>query len=157
MPLYFADSEPFAIGATLYQYRPATASETSPRIVLTVTIGGYDTSAFVDTGGVYFLCAPPLAHRLGLDPTDSLGPASIIWRREALNGQLYRLPITLQAAEGESITIDATAFVPELTSHQEWNDELPCVLGLQFCLERMRFAVDPERERFYFGEFGEAL
>lgn len=157
MPLYFADGEPFAVGATPYEYRPATAFENSPRIVLTVTIGGYDTSAFVDTGGVYFLRAPPLAQRLSLTPSDSLGPASIVWRKEALTGLLYRLPVTLQASEGESLTIDATAFVPALTPHQQWNDELPCVLGLQFCLERMRFAVDPERELFYFGEFGEAL
>ena len=60
-------------------------------------------------------------------------------------------------AEGESLAIDATAFVPALTPRQQWDGELPCVLGLRFCLERMRFAVDPQRELFYFGEFGAPL
>ena len=156
MPLTFADGEPFALGAAPYAYHKATTSETAPRIVLSVLIGGCETSAFVDTGGVYCLCTPPLAHQIGLDPASSLGTAAIFWRRDRLRGRLYRLPITLLAAEGESLTIEVTAFVPELSSRQAWNDELPCVLGMQFCLERLRFAVDPEQELFYFGEFGAA-
>jgi hypothetical protein len=156
MPLFFADGEAFAVGAAPYEYRPATSTETSPRIVLTVAVENYETSALVDTGGLYFICAPPLARRLHLDPSQAiLVPARIRWRDEPLTGLLYRLPLTLQATEGESVTIEATAFVPQLSPAQDWNEELPCVLGMQGCLERMRFAVDPEREVFYFGELGE--
>jgi hypothetical protein len=158
MPLYFADGESFAVGATSYDYHQATDSDTSPRIFINIGVGGDETSAFVDTGGVYFICTPPFARRIGLDPTQGT-PASgrILWRNDWLDGALFRLPLTLPADQGESMTIEVTAFVPQVGPHQDWNDELPCVLGMQFCLERMRFAVDPEHDMFYFGEFGETL
>jgi hypothetical protein len=157
MSLRMASGEAFATGAALYNYRPATSAETAPRIVLAVAVGAYETSAFVDTGGLYFICAPPFARRLRLDHGQGQ-PASdrIRWRGESLKGVLHRLPLTLLAGEGENVTIEVTAFVPRVGRHQEWNDQLPCVLGMQYCLERLRFAVDPEHDMFYFGEFGKA-
>lgn len=153
MPLFFADGEAFAVGAMPYQYRPATRAETTPRVILTVAIGNYRTAAFVDTGGVYLLCTPPLAQRLQLDPAQGT-PASrnLFWRGDSLTGVLHRLPLTFHAAEGESMTIEVTAFVPQLKPDQEWDDELMCILGMQGCLEFMRFAIDPRSDRFFFGE-----
>lgn len=66
---------------------------------------------------------------------------------------LQRLPITLPAVEGQGITIDATAFIP--APEVEWNEDLPCILGMQGCLENLRFAVDPNDDTFYFGTLGE--
>ena len=65
-------------------------------------------------------------------------------------GRLYRLTLTLLADEGEDVTIQTTAFVPEPEEAEHWGD-LPCILGLYGCLERARFAVDPRTEQFYFG------
>ena len=50
--------------------------------------------------------------------------------------------------------VDATVFVPDLKPDQAWGD-LPSFIGLSGCLERMRFAVDPATEMFYFGPLGE--
>lgn len=47
--------------------------------------------------------------------------------------------------QGESLTLDVTAFLPD----DRWN--LPNMLGLTGCLERIRFAVDPANDLFYFG------
>lgn len=59
-------------------------------------------------------------------------------------GTLETHPIKLLALEGPSITIDATIFVC-----REWQRE--CFLGYSGFLERIRFAVDPSTNRFYFG------
>ena len=67
MSLRLANGEAFATGAELYTYCPATSAEIAPRIVLTVAVGAYETSAFVDTGGLYFICAPPFARRLQIN------------------------------------------------------------------------------------------
>jgi hypothetical protein len=47
------------------------------------------------------------------------------------------------------VQVDSTAFVPD-TSH-EAVPELPSILGLHGCLERVRFAFDPHTDTFYFG------
>ncbi|MCY4099310.1 MAG: hypothetical protein OXF46_00135 [Rhodobacteraceae bacterium] len=65
-----------------------------------------------------------------------------------MKGTLERHPIELLALEGPSITIDATIFVC-----REWQRE--CFLGYSGFLERIRFAVDPSTQRFYFGEITE--
>ena len=155
MALLWANGDAFATGATRYDYRPATIAETSPRIILTIAVENYRTAAFVDTGGVYFLCTPPFARRLRLDPGQGLPTSERIrWRGETFTGLLYRLPLTLPAIDGDRLTVEATAFVPQTRPGEIWNNELPCVLGLQGCLERLRFAVDPASETFYFGELG---
>jgi len=59
-------------------------------------------------------------------------------------GGLQRIPLTFVATEGQALTIDATWFVAA-----DWSG--PLVLGWKGCLERMRFALDPAEERFYFG------
>ena len=53
------------------------------------------------------------------------------------------------ADEGSDLEIETTAFVPVLDESEIW--ELPMFLGMQGCLERVRFAIDPTKERFYFG------
>jgi hypothetical protein len=45
MALTFPDGERFSTGATVYQYRPATAYETTPRLILEVEIDGIQTEA----------------------------------------------------------------------------------------------------------------
>ena len=134
-----------------------TKADPSPRLLIPVVVGREDTLAVVDTGGVYFICTPPFARLIGLDPSQQLGAAGpVLWRGALMQGGLHFVRLTFPAIEGNSIAIGVTAFVPRLSRGQEWNDELPCVLGMQFCLERLRFAVDPEHDMFYFGELGEA-
>ena len=157
MTLAFANGEPFAIGVTGYDYRPATSHETTPRLVLEVEIEGILAEAIVDTGGVYLFCNPHVARRLALAPTEALSRVqAILFRGVMVHGRLYRLRLTLLADEGEDVTVQATAFVPEPDEAEHWGD-MPCLLGLYGCLERARFAVDPPTERFYFGPAADAF
>jgi hypothetical protein len=67
-----------------------------------------------------------------------------------MRGNIYRVNIVFLADEGDDITIDATVFVPDEEWQNSWGEH-PGYIGLTGCLERMRFAVDPENDRFYFG------
>jgi hypothetical protein len=60
------------------------------------------------------------------------------------------LSLDFTAEEGQPLTVEATVFVPELKPYQEWGD-FPSIIGLNTCLERLRFAIDPSQDKFYFG------
>jgi len=149
MLLNFDNGDPYATGATPYAYRPSTEKETSPRIILTVKIEGITTTAFVDTGGILVI-SPEIAQELSLNPSDGISAQPLIWRNNKLQGVCHRVALTLIAEQGDSLTIEATAFVPQ-TPHK-WQKDFPCILGMVNCLERLRFAVDPSNDTFYFGE-----
>ena len=72
------------------------------------------------------------------------GPAILSTRIGMVRGALYRGQLTLPADEGESLDIDATVFVTP-----DWPG--PNFLGYRGFLQRIRFAVDPESNLFYFG------
>ena len=72
MSLIFPNGEPFTIGEAAYQYRPATAHETHPRIMIDMLVERIATRAMVDTGGIYLLCNPHLATRLNLNSVRSI-------------------------------------------------------------------------------------
>ncbi len=59
-------------------------------------------------------------------------------------GTLERYPIVLAAQEGQSLEIDATLFVCNKWRRGNF-------LGYTGLLERIRFAVDPMSQLFYFG------
>jgi hypothetical protein len=147
--LYFADGQEFATGAIVYAYHPASAWETTPRIIVDILIGGLRTSAFVDTGGIYLICSPSIASSLQFHPDDRLFTSRLLIRGQWLHGSLYRMPLTFPASTGYSLTIDTLAFLPD--AGDSWFADVPCILGMQGCLERLRFAIDPSYDTFYFG------
>jgi len=149
MVLWFTDGTSFATGACLYWDQRPSDHTTTSRIIVAVQIGDVQTQAAVDTGGVYLVCDPEILEFLDLDPSTSLGVNNLTIRGVKYQGQLYRLPIKFPAAEGESFELEVTAFIPRLEPGQEWL--FPSFLGLQGCLEFLRFAVDPGANVFYFG------
>jgi hypothetical protein len=98
----------------------------------------------LDTGSQWCVLPPDLVAELGEEI--DLVPAGppLLTRFGALTGSIGRVTIHLDAAEGESIAIDATCFVSE-----DWPGFL--VIGWKGCLERMRFGLDPGEDAFYFG------
>ena len=113
MSLRFPSGELFSTGSTLYSYAPATDRETHPRLILEVEIEGIMTEAMVDTGGVYLLCTPSVAKRMDLSEENSLsGVKELLFRGVIVQGRLHRVQLTLFAEEGESFTLETTAFVP---------------------------------------------
>lgn len=65
-------------------------------------------------------------------------------RLGTFRGDLYRGPLFFEAREGEPLDVEATVF---LSPH--WRG--PNFIGYQGLLQRIRFAVDPEVNLFYFG------
>jgi hypothetical protein len=55
-------------------------------------------------------------------------------------GNLYRVEVTLTAQWGQPLTIEGTFLFCD-----DWTG--PTVLGFHGCLERLRFAIDPNYER----------
>lgn len=63
-----------------------------------------------------------------------------------IEGYLNRLLLILIAENGDSLPMEATCFIS-----QDWPG--PPVIGWKGCLERIKFAVDPSIEKFYFGPY----
>ena len=147
--LHFSDGQPFTTGGAAFGYRAITGTGETPRLLLQVSIEGILTEAIVDTGAPYLVCNPYLAKHLRLDSAPSLHSVNLTIRGYCIRGELFRLALTLMADEGSDPEIETTPFVPALDESQIW--ELPTFLGMQGCLERVRFAIDPTKERFYFG------
>lgn len=146
--LLHPNGETFATGAIRYSYRPVSANETTNRIILLVEIAGVLTEAVVDTGAPYVICAPRIALLAGFDRAYALARMRMLIRGMQLEGSLTRLSIKLLAREGDDLTVDATVFVPDV---EEYWGSFPSFIGLTGFLERLRFAVDPSTDTFYFG------
>ena len=142
--LKFADGTAFAGGSAPYSYLP----EESPRLQIEIEINGQRFSAAVDTAAPYFICNLAVAELLWLTTANHVGEVTLSTRKGRISGRLYRTAVVLLAAEGESVEIEVTTFVPD---DQSWNDE-PLFLGLFNCLDRLRFAIDPAADTFYFGK-----
>jgi hypothetical protein len=150
--LFLPDREPFATGVMDYEFRPTATGENNLRIILRITVENIPALAVLDTGGPYLIIAPSVADRLGFDPEASLGIDNITIRGVQYSGNLHRVDITLTASEGAGINFQATAFVPGEDQEEKWGN-LPTFLGIEKCLERIRFALDPapDKQKFYFG------
>jgi hypothetical protein len=151
MLLKFSDDEAFAVGAAEYFYGPATSKETTNRIIIPILVEvtrPIPTQAVLDTGAPYAILDPDIAGVAGFTADQALDRIRMNVRGMVLDGCLTRLNITLQATEGDSLTIDTTTFIPDSAS--AWGG-FPSFLGLAGFLERVRFAIDPNKDTFYFG------
>jgi hypothetical protein len=138
------DGTVFATGSAPYVLLP----EESPRLHVEIEVGGQKLSAAVDTAAPYFICNLATAEQLGITGGENCGVKSLSTRKGNIDGKLYRIQLDLLATEGKGIQIEATTFVP---NDATWDEE-PLFLGLFNCLDRVRFAVDPTAEKFYFGK-----
>jgi hypothetical protein len=149
--LQFSDGETFAVGAVKYIYGPATSNETTNRIKLPIAFEiekSIVVLAVLDTGAPYPILDPAIAKAIGFTPELTLDRISMGIRGMILEGSLIRLNITLEAEQGQNLTVDATTFIPD--SELAWG-HFPCFIGLSGFLERIRFAIDPNTDTFYFG------
>lgn len=84
-----------------------------------------------------------LAHELGLFEQDGES-ATISSRVGEIKGKLVTATTTLVAEEGESIEVESIVFVSS-----EWPEGN--FIGYSGLLERIRFAIDPGSNSFFFG------
>lgn len=149
MTLLQPDGTPFTTGVCACTSRPAIEGELLTRLFVPVLIEGIETNAVIDTGGAYLLLHPEIALALELDTGSGLEVRTIAVRGQTYSGALHRVSLTFPATAGEGLAFEATAFVPDLAPGEVWT--LPTYLGWHGCLERLRFAVDPVAEQFFFG------
>jgi hypothetical protein len=97
----------------------------------------------LDTAAEWCVLRADLVEEADLIP-EPAADSVLLSRFGAVTGTLARLPLTLVAAEGDDLTVEATCFISE-----DWPG--PLVIGWKGCLERLRFALDPDDESFYFG------
>jgi hypothetical protein len=129
------------------KYRPDHPDPSGSLLVAIVCrVGGRKDNeiALLDTASQWCVLPSPLALELGYD-LETARDVRLHTRHGALSGELTRFPILFVAEEGESVEVDATWFVT-----RDWPG--PMVIGWKGCLERIRFALDPSEDDFYFAQ-----
>lgn len=140
--LRFNNGAPFTTGVCTYRFRPATEMDITPRIMVPLTVGGLPTEAAIDTGGIYLICPPEYVELIGLDPSAGIEESEILFRNTKVQGTLHKIIIQFQATDGDTCDLQVTALAASANPHQQW-DGLPIFLGMQNCLEALRFAIEP--------------
>ncbi len=136
----------FAVGCA--SFADTDQTESSPKIYVRISLQNLRAPvlAQLDTGAAWSVLNVEIARRIGvLDaPGESLALST---RTGKVLGKLVRAPVSLVADAGESLDLDATFFVSP-----DWRRGT--FLGYSGLLERIRFAVDPYQNLFYFGHNG---
>jgi hypothetical protein len=118
-------------------------------IALPCLVGGVPDEQYglLDSGSYWCVLPQYLRRALGCEPERSAPVARISTRFGLFEGWLERLSLEFPAIIGEPYVVEATWFVS-----LDWPG--PMVLGWKGCLERFRWAIDPEEEAFYFAPPG---
>ena len=145
--LNFLNGESFTRGRAAYLDAGADAAEGTAKIFVRIEAAGLvgPITAQLDTGAAWSVLNVEIAEALGLLGGD--GEQIVLNTRLGnFEGRLEQTTLTIVADEGESLDVDATVFVSE-----GWN--LPTFIGYMGLLERIRFALDPNVNEFYFGGY----
>ena len=140
----------FATGVATYE-DSYPGEEEHPRIVLTVVVEEQLTiQEVVDTGAPWCILDPEVAQEIGVSADMGYTAGKkLLMRGGSYSGAFHRMSIGLRnELDGEDLRIDATVFVPQVYPGESWPH--PNFLGLTGLLERIRFAVDPGDNAFYF-------
>jgi hypothetical protein len=102
----------------------------------------------LDTAADWSVINTEIAEDLGLFGIEGESIA-LSTRFGTIAGHLVPAAMTLIADDGDSLRIDATVFVSS-----DWPRRAGTFLGYSGLLERIRFAVDPQKNDFFFGPIG---
>lgn len=137
----------FTTGRAKYLDRAVQTEEGSAKIFVRIEPEGFGGSllAQLDTGAAWSVLNTEIAEALGLIGGDG-EQITIGTRTGVIEGRLEDATLTILAEDGESIVVNARVFVS-----QEWTGQT--FLGYMGLLEKVRFAVDPQANDFYFGSY----
>jgi hypothetical protein len=144
--LHLGPEEPFATGfTTFFDAHPGTR-EAEPRIYVPIQPEGvpFQLLALLDTGAHYCILNEDAARLAQPALTGGLGEVSLRTARGPVRGELHLHTVRLIAEAGRSLDVESIVFVA-----RGWR--APCFLGYTGVLDRIRFAIDPTTNRFYFG------
>jgi len=138
----------FATGNVRYVDATEASPVTEARIVVPVELKSVakPVLAVVDTAAPWCIFEPSVAESLVRNSLPILRQTVLSTRMGLIEGAVYRDVLRIPADEGEPLDVDATIFLSP-----EWRG--PNFIGYQGLLQRIRFAVDPEENLFYFGRF----
>ncbi len=146
-----AQGRPFATGAASYRDSKPGGRDRTAKVYVEFRLADTDRAflGVVDTGAPYCILSSEVAAQLRPNLVSPIGSAKISSRfGGSHDGELYRHSMTLLASHGEALDIDTTLWVCS-----DWPG--PCFLGYLGVLDRIRFALDPSANRFYFGPLGQ--
>jgi hypothetical protein len=136
----------FVQGCARFSDRSPVLTEPTAKIYVKVSFKNLVEGhlAQVDTGAAWSVLSPRIARDLGL--MGRIGDRVRLSTRFGIQeGHLVRIPFTLVAEEGESLDTEGTFFIS-----RDWPFDLT-FLGYSGMLDSIRFALDPQANRFYFG------
>ncbi len=139
------DGDRFSIGRSFFADQPPGAEPPTAKIFVKIEPGslGMPILAQLDTGSAWSILDPEVANELSLLNGGGV-PAEMSTRLGHVRGWLERTVIELVADEGDALSVEATVFVSP-----DWRGGN--FIGYSGLLERIRFAVDPSDNSFYFG------
>lgn len=135
--------ESFATGSQWYLDSLPDRHETVSRIVLSVSVESTELLAMLDTGATGLVLRWPIPERVlplylsGRPEVRGLGG-------NVHEGRSFVATLLLQADEGETLRVEALVWASETFNGAN-------LVGYGGLLEKVRFAVDPDRNLFYFG------
>ncbi len=136
--------EPFA-GASEYSDSFPGFPEDLARIYVRFRPQGADSRlsflALVDTGAHYCILNEGVAELVRDQLTEDVGEVRLRTAQGPVAGKLYLHRIEILAEVGDNVEFESTILVCP-----DW--QAPCFLGYAGALDRIRFAVNPERNHF---------
>ena len=140
------DDEEFASGVSTYLEEDPSLESSQRSIHVSIALQGdvlIEVLARLDPAAPWVVLNSELNRQIGLhaDATRIVAMQTALGLKR---GSLERFPVTLLAEQGDPLEIDATLFVCD-----DW--EGSNFLGYNGFVDRIRFAVDPKTEKFYFG------
>jgi hypothetical protein len=142
--LFERGGTPFATGVSRF-HDGIVSARTDARIYLQVIPANLEAAvyAMVDTGAPWCIFDPIIGAKI-FERLELLRERAFLQTRfGTFQGVLCRGSVTLVAHEGETLNVDAAIFLSP-----DWPGGN--FLGYEGFLDRIRFAVDPHRNRFYF-------
>ena len=139
------DGTEFTTARAQYLDQAPGSPEQTQKIIVKMTVeplGGV-IFAQLDTGAAWSMLDAEVAEAMSL-LRGTGEPSRISTRHGAIDGWLERASLEILADQGESLTVEATVWV---SPDWRWGN----FLGYSGLLERIRFAIDPSDNSFYFG------
>lgn len=137
------DGSTFAAGRSTYLDADTSLPLEGARILVRLQFEGVSVLALLDTGAAWSIVDTEVADALGLFEEDG-SQVTISSRVGRVTGKLVRVNATLVAEDGEGVELESTVFVSREWSHGSF-------VGYSGLLERIRFAIDPDSNSFFFG------
>lgn len=141
------DGSTFCQGRAAYlDVFPGGATRRDAKVYVRVAIGTpqFKTTAMLDTGSSYSVLDADMAEELAAFAEPGAPALDLATRHGVLSGRLVRRALWLLAEEGQSLEVEATFWVSP-----SWR--FGHFLGYAGFLQRIRFALDPAANQFYFG------